>query len=234
MRKVILALLFAITATFTWVSYDILSGNRLVSVAEKALETTVVIREVVEVDVPFFGTMQARVEGSGVIVSTDGYIVTAGHMFTDLKVKSISVELYNGDVMAAELIKVSDRADLALIRVFWPLKRAAILAHPWRVKVAQEIIVIGNPLSVPFTVTHGIISAVNRDINGYNLVQVDAPVNPGNSGGPVYNLRGDIVGIVSFLIPPVNAPIWTGLSFSVSSGQLIEFLVDCHVPRKWR
>jgi len=234
MHTFILAVLLAVSSFFSWTFNTLDGGYRLCNVAESSLNYTVVITETVEVT-DFFGeTRLASVAGSGVVISTDGYILTAAHMVDGIKVKAIFIEFWDGVVVAGELVKVDDRDDLALMKVFFPTPYAAAIADPRKVRVGQEILVIGNPLRVAFTVTQGIISGLNRDYTGYNMVQCDAPINPGNSGGPMFNLRGDVAGIIVNVIPPVNAPIWTGLGFAVSSAQVIEFLTDCKVKYRMR
>ena len=102
------------------------------------------------------------------------------------------------------------------------------IADPRGLKVGQEVIAIGSPAGLSFSVTNGIISALYRDFNhAYNVTQSNTAINPGNSGGPLFNLKGELVGINSFFIMArPEFPVFTGLGFSVQSGQCIEFLTD--------
>lgn len=213
-----------------------LPKDRFVTVAEKTLPKTVTIE--VESIVTALkltptkdgfridkATMTVVYTGSGVIISPGGHILTCQHLF-DEKVVSIKVRLYNKSIYSGELLYTSAHQDLGLIKIkpLFPLTYAEI-ADPASLAVGQEVISIGSPLGLDFTVTAGIISALDRrEEAGRNSMQSDAAINPGNSGGPVFNLQGELVGINSFLIPPVNAPIFTGLGFSVQADEIISFL----------
>ena len=167
------------------------------------------------------------VRGTGVFITKYGHILTAAHVLTvSSQCLGINIELYGGDIYPAEIIHISERYDLAIIKIAatttTPYVSLSYLPIP---KIGQEVISIGNPLGLTFTVTHGIISALHRDLpNGYNFVQSDSFMNPGNSGGPLLNLWGELVGINSRIIPPVNAPIFTGLGFAVGVDQIREYL----------
>lgn len=137
-----------------------------------------------------------RGTGSAFFVSSNGFAITNRHVvarFTKVKVKT-----YDGQSLDADVVKRSTTSDIALIRVkvnsdnfsSAPLCFAAIPS------VGTDVLAIGNPLSYTSTVTRGIVSAVRR--NEYEtLIQTDAPVNPGNSGGPLINYQGEVIGVVS-------------------------------------
>jgi serine protease Do len=170
-------------------------------------------------------TVPVRVEGAGVFISPNNHVLTCSHLFWLKQITGITVCDVNETCTAGELLAEDDEKDLGLVQTFFDTPTSySRLADPRSLRVGQEVLAIGSPLGFPFSVSHGIISALNRDNVGYNMTQSDAFLNPGNSGGPLFNLRGEVVGINSRIIPPVNAPIFTGLGFSVQSGQIIEFL----------
>lgn len=171
-------------------------------------------------------TVPVRVGGAGVFVSENNHVLTCAHLFTLEGVSDITICRENGECTAGELLHLEHNLDLALVQSNFdgPTPYARI-ADPRKLRVGQEVLAVGSPLGFPFTVTHGIVSALNRDGLGViNMTQSDTFLNPGNSGGPLFNLAGEIVGINSRIVPPVPANIFTGLGFSVQPGQIIEFL----------
>lgn len=181
-------------------------------------------------------TVRGRLLGAGVLVSGTGDILTVRHLFEAKNIYSVSVTNSFGTVLVATITAISQRDDLALIKVKARTPNYATVAKD--LLIGQEVIAVGNPLGMPFSVTHGIVSQIHRDFDfAYNTTQSDTSINPGNSGGPLFNLQGELVGINSFLIPPVSAPIWTGLGFSVSPVQMADFLEHNKIGKKegfWR
>lgn len=171
-------------------------------------------------------TVPVHVEGAGVFVSPNNHVLTCAHLFWLNEVTGISVCDSGGTCTAGEVLHKEDNLDLALIQAnFTAPTPYARIADPRRLKVGQEVLAVGSPLGFAFSVSHGIVSALNRDNLGvYNMTQSDAFLNPGNSGGPLFNLDGEIIGINSRIVPPIPANIFTGLGFSVQSGQIVEFL----------
>jgi len=228
MKKLIVGLLFLAGCTAP--------GNRFVDIVDKTVRTTVSIEvtatapQVVGIDLDagelIVKEVPVRHLGAGVYITADGHVLTCSHLFWSSKVTEITVIDHSGSVYRAELLSMDKARDLALLKVN-PVKPVpfARLADPRKLRIGQEVIAIGNPLGLEFSVSHGIISALNRDANeAYNLTQSDAFINPGNSGGPLFNLKGEIVGINILTTSAVNAPVFTGLGFSVQSGQIVEFL----------
>jgi serine protease Do len=139
--------------------------------------------------------------GSGVIISTDGYIVTNNHVVSGAD--SLTVVLNNGEKVPAKLIGADAQTDLAVIKI----DKTGLTAMPFgnsdNVQVGETVIAIGDPLGTDLagTVTAGIISAKNRSIQidgyTYNVLQTDAAINPGNSGGALVNSKGELIGINS-------------------------------------
>ncbi len=155
--------------------------------------------------------------GSGVFISPVGHILTCAHLFNNGQVKTITVSVLNGTTYYATLLYQDTDRDLALIKVDGQ-HNPAYLADS--VSLGQEVIAVGNPEGLEFTSTHGIVSHVNRDISeNFLFTQTDAPINGGNSGGPLFNLRGQLVGINARKSRGAD-----GLGFAISLKTINEFL----------
>jgi len=153
--------------------------------------------------------------GSGFIIDPSGLVVTNNHVISEAD--EVSVILNNGDTLKAEVVGRDQKTDLALLRVKSdkPLK-AVKFGDSDKIRLGQWVIAIGNPFSLGGTVTAGIISARNRDINSGpydNYIQTDASINRGNSGGPLFNLQGEVIGVNTAIISPSGGSI--GIGFAV-------------------
>jgi len=193
-----------------------------IKVTKKAMPATVAIHVMVA-----SGTYL----GSGVYISEKGYILTAAHLFKgDRTIKQIFIENSTGELVTGTLLRSDPKNDIALVKTsFFDKVPYVKVADPRKLQVGQEVITIGCPHKLLFSVSKGIISALNRDFNwgSYNMLQSDVLINPGNSGGPLINLRGEVVGVVSFMFLNGFFGIPTGLGFHVESGQCYTFLIDC-------
>jgi S1-C subfamily serine protease len=163
--------------------------------------------------------------GSGVFISSTGYVLTCAHLFSSTT-SVILVEDKDGNTGRATMLGIEKRADLALLDSGFNDAPFAPLAAPDQVLLGQDVLIVGNPLGFSFSVCHGIISALNRDSAwAYNQTQTDAMVAPGNSGGPAFDNKGRIVGIVvAFVSVQAGVPANSGISLMVSAGQIREFL----------
>ncbi|MBR2180951.1 MAG: trypsin-like peptidase domain-containing protein [Oscillospiraceae bacterium] len=176
------------------------SGFSAVSVEESCADSVVEIRtESVQNDIRF-GQFVSEGAGSGVIVTSDGYIATNNHVIDGAS--KISVTLASGKEYPATLIGKDAKTDLAVIKISETSLKAATLGTSASLKVGEPVVAIGNPLGeLGGTVTLGIISALDRQIEIDNekmtLLQTDAAVNPGNSGGGLFNANGQLIGIVN-------------------------------------
>ncbi|MGB3865224.1 MAG: Do family serine endopeptidase [Xanthobacteraceae bacterium] len=155
--------------------------------------------------------------GSGFIISTDGYVVTNNHVIADAD--EVNVILNDGSKARADVIGVDKKTDLALLK-FKPEKplTAVKFGDSDALRLGEWVIAIGNPFSLGGTVTAGIVSARNRDINSGpydSYIQTDAAINRGNSGGPLFNLNGEVVGVNTAIISPSGGSI--GIGFAVPS-----------------
>ena len=147
--------------------------------------------------------MQPRVvqgSGSGVIISSDGYIVTNNHVID--KAKEVKVSLNNNKEYLAKLVGIDPTTDLAVLKIEAENLPALAFANSDEVRLGEWVLAVGNPFNLNSTVTAGIISARGRNINIIDnqsaieaFIQTDAAVNPGNSGGALINTRGDLIGI---------------------------------------
>jgi len=155
--------------------------------------------------------------GSGFIIDASGLVVTNNHVISEAD--EISVILNDGTRLKATLVGKDQKTDIALLRVKTdkPLKSVRF-GDSDKLRLGEWVVAIGNPFSLGGTVTAGIVSARNRDINSGpydNYIQTDAAINRGNSGGPLFNLDGEVVGINTAIISPTGGSI--GIGFSVPS-----------------
>lgn len=156
--------------------------------------------------------------GSGVIVSTDGYIVTNNHVID--KAEDIEVSLSDNQTYKAELIGTDPSTDIALIKIDAEDLPAITLGNSDNVRVGEWVLAIGNPFNLNSTVTAGIVSATARNINILrdrsaieSFIQTDAAVNPGNSGGALVDMNGNLIGINTAIASPTGS--YSGYSFAV-------------------
>jgi len=153
--------------------------------------------------------------GSGFIIDPSGYVVTNNHVIENSD--QISVTLNDGTNLPAKLIGRDDKTDLALLKV--TTKRAlpfAKFADSDTAHIGDWVIAIGNPFGLGSTVTAGIVSARNRDIEAGpydDFIQTDAPINRGNSGGPLFDMDGNVVGVNSAIYSPSGGSV--GIAFSI-------------------
>ncbi|HEY1351681.1 MAG TPA: trypsin-like peptidase domain-containing protein [Ktedonobacteraceae bacterium] len=159
--------------------------------------------------------------GSGVILDSQGYIVTNAHVISGAQ--RIQVTLYDGTSLLAQLVGSDPLDDLAVVKISTHTKLvAAITGDSSKLRVGQEVLAIGNPLGITQTVTSGIISALGRAISSIpDAIQTDAAINPGNSGGALVDLQGKLVGIptLTAIDPQFRAPA-NGVGFAIPSNRV--------------
>jgi serine protease Do len=159
--------------------------------------------------------------GSGFIIDTSGVVVTNNHVIADAD--EINVIMNDGTKIKAELVGVDKKTDLAVLK-FKPVKPlvAVKFGDSDKLRLGEWVIAIGNPFSLGGTVTAGIVSARNRDIASGpydNYIQTDAAINRGNSGGPLFNLEGEVIGVNTLIISPTGGSI--GIGFAVPSKTVV-------------
>lgn len=175
--------------------------------------------------------------GSGVIVSSDGYILTNHHVVE--AADEIQVSLPDGRNLPAELVGTDPETDLAVLRVKQTGLDAITFAKPDSVQVGDVVLAIGNPFGVGQTVTMGIVSGLNRShlgINTFeNFIQTDAAINPGNSGGALVDAAGNLVGINTAIFSRSGGNLGIGFAIPVSLAKQVMQQIITHggVTRGW-
>jgi serine protease Do len=178
----------------------------------------------------FFGNQMPKREnltglGSGFIISDEGYVVTNNHVISGAD--EITVIFNNGlDEVEAVLVGTDPKTDIAVLKI--DPSNLNIQHVNWGnseiSRVGDIVLAIGNPLGLGGTVTSGIISSINRDIGGgpyVDFIQTDAPINRGNSGGPLFNLDGEVIGINSMIISQTGGSVGLGFSIPSKTAKLI-------------
>jgi Do/DeqQ family serine protease len=156
--------------------------------------------------------------GSGVIVSQEGHILTNHHVVANMD--KIEVQLTDGRVELAQLVGSDEQTDIAVLKISAEKIEALRLGDSDEVRVGQMVFAVGSPFGLQETVTQGIISAKGRRAmadSGVEFLQTDAAVNQGNSGGPLINLKGEIIGINSAIFSNSQEGSWLGISFAIPS-----------------
>ena len=211
----------------TTVSYEDMGP----SVAEKVLPSVVGIEVHYTVNSFFGGTGSATGSGSGIIISSDGYILTNNHVVSNTdssnsnafyqvsEANSVKVYLYGDNQTAydAKIIGTDAETDLAIIKIEKDGLPAAELGNSDELKIGEWVMAIGNPLGLSSSISTGVVSAVNREVTDtdgikYTLIQTDAAINEGNSGGALVNSKGQVIGINFMKISSVGVE---GISFAI-------------------
>ena len=155
--------------------------------------------------------------GSGFVIDADGFIVTNNHVIADAD--EITVNFSNGEKLKAELVGTDPKTDIAVLKVEPETPLTAVpFGNSDESRIGDWVMAIGNPFGLGGSVSLGIVSAVERDISSGpydNFIQTDAAINRGNSGGPLFNMDGQVVGINTAIISPSGGSI--GIGFSIPS-----------------
>jgi len=176
------------------------------------------------------------ISGSGFIIDKEGIVVTNYHVIKDAH--KIEVIL-NSISYKAKLIGYDDKFDIALLKINSNKEFEFVkFADSSKIEIGDFIVAVGNPYGLGGTVTSGIISALNRDINMTpydNFIQIDAAINKGNSGGPTFNMNGEVIGVNTAIISPSGGNV--GLAFSVPSNDVKKIINDLktfgYVKKSW-
>jgi S1-C subfamily serine protease len=161
------------------------------------------------------GKLQSTGSGSGFLFSSDGYLFTNNHVVN--KAEQMKVTLFDTSIHIAELIGEDPDSDLAVLKIFADGFSPVILGDSSQVKIGQLVFAIGNPYGFQHSVTHGVVSALGRTLRSQsgrlieNVIQTDASLNPGNSGGPLINASGEVIGVNTAAIAGAQ-----GLCFTIS------------------
>lgn len=214
-------------------------SNGFVARAQEPVKSALVVAieqtrpSVVAIRLPKTANNKKDTSGSGVIVHSDGYLVTNRHVIGSHK--AVYVRLHNGKEYIAQVLKSDTSADLALLCIqgqgakFQPMALDPV-EHLW---VGEEVLAIGHPYGYAFTASRGIVSAVDREITMPtgemlgDLIQTDAAINPGNSGGPLINSQGQLIGINVALRDGAQ-----GIAFAIHVSNVRSF-VGKHLGVQW-
>ena len=184
-----------------------------------------VMPSIVQIRVDSLGT------GSGIVIDRSGHILTNRHVVQGAT--RLVVELRDGTTATAEVTGMDAGNDLAVIRVDLPAESLipAVFGDSGAVRVGEPVFAIGNPFGLGFTVTSGIISGLGRESDGEpgghsirGVLQTDAAVNPGNSGGPLFNAGGEVIGINTALENPYGQRVFVGVGYAVPSNAAQRFI----------
>jgi serine protease Do len=215
-----------------------LSGfENQVTQAVETLSESIVSVSSMRLERRFFGIVPLEGQGSGIILDKKGLVVTNNHVIDGAN--QVHVSLKDGRTFTGEVVGSDEATDVAVIRVDADDLPAASLGDSETLKVGQFVLAIGNALALPGgpTVSMGVLSAKGRPLPGSDfifegLLQTDAAVNPGNSGGPLADLEGRIIGITTMMIPYAQG---MGFAIPINTVKKIaqEILENGHVSRRW-
>jgi len=175
-------------------------------------------------------------QGSGVIVDKQGYIITNYHVVD--RASEVFVELADGETQRADIVGIDPATDLAVLKV----SAAGLIAAPWGkssdMEVGDPVLAMGSPFGLSHTVTAGILSATGRHavvehVNYQDFLQTDAAVNPGNSGGPLVNMKGEIVGINTAIVGPTYQGVSSAIPSDMAREVYNQLVKSGQVARGW-
>lgn len=177
----------------------------------------------------FGGSSKSTSAGSGVIFSQDGYIVTNEHVIDGLVDEdTIKVTLYNGQVYGAKLIGYDVRTDLAVLKIDENNLPYASFVDSTSLMIGQDVIAIGNPLGLGISCSNGIVSALEKEIYinkvYMNVIQTNAAVNEGNSGGGLFDINGDLIGVVNAKKSSSMTSSVEGMGYAIPSNTVIRIV----------
>jgi S1-C subfamily serine protease len=211
---------YALNQNLSKINQDLSSVSEQVGVLKA--ETNSDFSEIIEKIIYSVVTIRTfSAQGTGFIISDQGYLVTNAHVIATEQgelSQIIQVIKTNGEEYTAEFIGAISQLDLALLKIEGDQKPIE-LADSSKVQIGEKVIAIGNPQGYQFSVTDGIVSAINRDgLNNMGAyIQTNAELNPGNSGGPLINTQGQVIGMNNFKL--VNSE---GLGFALESNKIKE------------
>ncbi len=179
---------------------------------------------------------RAMSQGSGFFISADGYVVTNNHVVDGSD--EVTVTLDDGDKLDARVIGTDDKTDLALLKVDTGRTFSFVEFSDTDIRVGDWVVAVGNPFGLGGTVTAGIVSARGRDIGSGpydDYIQIDAPINRGNSGGPTFDLSGRVVGVNTAIFSPSGGSVGIGFAIpaAVARDVIADLKDDGSVTRGW-
>jgi serine protease Do len=186
--------------------------------------------------VPDGGHLVITGEGSGFFISPDGYAVTNNHVVDHAR--SVRVTADDGTVYTAKVIGTDEKSDLALIKVDTKKDLAYVKFADQPARIGDWVVAVGNPFGLGGTVTAGIVSAQGRDIGegSYDdFIQIDAPINKGNSGGPAFDINGNVIGVNTAIYSPSGGSVGIGFDIPATTAKMVvaQLKDNGHVTRGW-
>ena len=175
-------------------------------------------------------------EGSGFFVSSDGYAVTNNHVVDHAT--TVQVTMDNGSTYEAKVVGTDPKTDLALIKVDADKSFPFVKFAEHDPRVGDWVVAVGNPFGLGGTVTAGIVSARGRDIGSGpydDYIQIDAPINKGNSGGPAFNMDGEVIGVNTAIFSPTGGSVGIGFDIPAATAKLVVAQLKDHgrIDRAW-
>ena len=215
-----------------------LSGleSKVTDAVDKANESLVMINSM-RLERRFYGLVPSEGQGSGIVLDRNGLIVTNNHVIDGAT--RVQVNLKDGRTLVGEVVGADEQTDVAIVKVDARDLPAADLGDSEKLRVGQFVLAIGNALGLPGgpTVSMGVLSAIGRPLPGTDfifegLLQTDAAVNPGNSGGPLADLEGKVIGINTAMVPYAQG---VGFAVPINTVKRIaaEILEKGRVSRRW-
>lgn len=160
--------------------------------------------------------------GTGFIMSANGHVLTCDHVVSG---ESMKGTLASGQSTRLELLARESSCDLAILRTDATFAPSLGFADPLSIREGQTVYALGHPLGFGFTVSRGVVSSCHRVVNGISHVQTDAPLNPGNSGGPIVNADGEVIGVANGVIHESH-----GLGFALALRYVFAFAARLRLP----
>ena len=175
-------------------------------------------------------------EGSGFFISADGYAVTNNHVVDHAKTVQVTAD--DGTIYTAKVVGTDSKTDLALLKIDADKKLAYAQFSDQQPRVGDWVVAVGNPFGLGGTVTAGIVSASGREIGASpydDYLQIDAPINKGNSGGPAFNMDGKVIGVNSAIVSPSGGSVGIGFDIPSDTAKLVvnELKQKGSVTRGW-
>ncbi|OIQ28509.1 MAG: hypothetical protein BM564_08895 [Bacteroidetes bacterium MedPE-SWsnd-G2] len=228
MKRILVLIIFCLTTQFS-------QGQKLTELYKKVNSSVVIIKTISKSSAGSGDKVKVKSEGgqgSGVLISEEGLIWTASHVVHTAE--KIAVKFTDGEVYEAEVLSSDQLADVALIKIIGNFdvgdRHVAEIGDSDKVEIGSDVFLIGAPLGIEQTVSKGIISGrmTSEGMGGHFLpveyLQTDASINPGNSGGPFFSMKGEVIGIASFILSESGG--FEGIGFGATSNVAKKLLME--------
>ena len=222
MKKIIFSLVFILLSMVVF-SQDKFISPEIDLRYNKKTETIEALKDVRDSVVCIIE--EDKIIGTGIVYNKEGFIITNKHVVADSKWESIKVLSFSEKLYDVEFIYLFEYADIAIIKIKVE-KENDLIPIRWGdsndVRIGQDVYVMGHPLGFVWTVTKGSVGAIRRNlVDGVEFIHTDTLIMPGNSGGPVLNEKGEMIGLVSWGLgsagTPVSPPTFIGVNFALNS-----------------